>query len=187
MIYLLLLVEYLKIGLFSVGGGLATLPFLIDLTYKYNWFDQSMLADMVAVSESTPGPMGVNIATYSGFETGGILGGIIATLGLITPSIIVILIIAKFLEKFKANTTVEAVFNGLRPASVGLIAVAGYEVVKIALLNIDVYKVSKQIMDLVNIKALIIFIIIFYAVMKYKKHPVVYIGAAAIVGIFFKL
>lgn len=187
MIYLLLFVEYFKIGLFSVGGGLATLPFLIDLTYKYNWFNQSMLTDMIAVSESTPGPMGVNIATYAGFEAGGIIGGIIATLGLITPSIIVILIIAKFLEKFKENSTVQSIFNGLRPASVGLIAVAGYEVVKITLLNIDVYKVSKQIMDLINIKALIIFIIIFYAVMKYKKHPVIYIGTAAVVGILFKL
>lgn len=74
MIYLILFFEYFKIGLFSVGGGLATLPFLIDLTYKYNWFDQAMLADMVAVSESTPGPMGVNIATYAGFETGDFIG-----------------------------------------------------------------------------------------------------------------
>lgn len=187
MIYLILFFEYFKIGLFSVGGGLATLPFLIDLTYKYNWFDQAMLADMVAVSESTPGPMGVNIATYAGFETGGFIGGFIATLGLITPSIIVILIVAKFLEKFKSNTIVQSVFNGLRPASVGLIAVAGYEVVKIALLNIDLYKLSRNIMDLINIRALIVFVIIFYAIMKYKKHPVVYIGAAAIVGIILKL
>lgn len=187
MTYLLLFIEFFKIGLFSVGGGLATLPFLIDLSHKYNWFDESMLADMVAVSQSTPGPLGINMATYGGFDAGGFLGGIIATVGLITPSIIVILIVAKFLDKFKTNTVVQSVFNGLRPASVGLIAVAGYEVVKIALLNIDLYKLSKNIMDLINIKALVLFAIIYYAIIKYKKHPVVYIGAAAIVGIIFKL
>jgi chromate transporter len=187
MIYLILFFEYFKIGLFSVGGGLATLPFLIDLSHKYNWFDESMLADMVAVSQSTPGPLGVNMATYGGFDAAGLLGGVVATVGLITPSIIVILIVAKFLEKFKTNTVVQSVFNGLRPASVGLIAVAGYEVVKIALLNIDLYKVSKNIIDLINIKALILFVIIYYAIIKYKKHPVVYIGAAAMVGILFKL
>ncbi len=187
MIYLVLFFEFFKIGLFSVGGGLATLPFLIDLSHKYNWFDESMLADMVAVSQSTPGPLGVNMATYGGFDAAGFLGGLIATVGLITPSIIVILIIAKFLEKFKTNAIVQSIFNGLRPASVGLIAVAGYEVVKIALLNIDLYKISKNIMDLVNIKAIIIFVIIYYAIVKYKKHPVVYIGAAAIAGVLFKL
>ncbi len=95
MIYLILFYEYFKIGLFSVGGGLATLPFLIDLTYKYDWITKPMLADMVAVSESTPGPMGVNIATYVGFENGNVLGGIVAIAGLITPSIIIILIILK--------------------------------------------------------------------------------------------
>ena len=187
MLYLLLFFEFFKIGLFAVGGGLATLPFLINLTYKYNWFDQSMLADMIAVSESTPGPMGVNIATYAGFNSAGILGGIIATLGLITPSIIIIIIIAKFLEKFKSNKSVEAIFQGLRPASVGLIAVAAFEVIKIALLNIDKYMVTKNIVDLINIKSCILFIFIFYTIMKYKKHPIVYIASAAVIGIIFSL
>ena len=187
MLYLLLFFEFFKIGLFAVGGGLATLPFLINLTYKYDWFDQSMLADIVAVSQSTPGPMGVNTSTYAGFNSGGILGGVIATLGLITPSIIIILIIAKFLEKFKSNKSVEAVFQGLRPASVGLIAVAAFEVMKIALLNIDSYMVTKNIIDLINIKAFALFIVMFYAIMKYKKHPIIYIITAAIMGILFKL
>ena len=114
MIYLSLILEFFKIGLFSVGGGLATLPFLIELTYRYDWFDQSMLVDMLAVSESTPGPMGINIATYAGFHTAGILGGILATLGLIAPSLIIIILIAKFLDKFKENTYVKAIFDGLR-------------------------------------------------------------------------
>ncbi len=187
MIYFILFYEYFKIGLFSVGGGLATLPFLINLTYKYDWLDKSALADMVAVSESTPGPMGVNIATYVGFQNGNVLGGIVATAGLITPSIIIILIIAKFLEKFKENEMVKNVFMGLRPASVGLIAVAGFEVVKIALLNIDLYKKTNNLINLINYKSIIVFAVIFYAVLKYKKHPVVYIGSAALMGIILKM
>lgn len=187
MLYLLLFFEFFETGLFAVGGGLATLPFLINLTYKYDWFDQSMLADMIAVSESTPGPMGVNISTYAGFSSGGVLGGIIATLGLIAPSIIIIIIIAKFLEKFKTNKSVEAVFQGLRPASVGLIAVAAFEVIKIALLNIDSYLASKNLIDLINVKGCILFVVIFYAVMRYKKHPIIYIAVAAVIGIAFRL
>lgn len=186
MIYIQLVLEFFKIGLFAVGGGLATLPFLIALTFKYSWFDQSMLADMLAVSESTPGPMGVNIATYAGFHSGGVLGGIVATLGLVAPSIIIIIVIAKFLDKFKENKYVEAVFNGLRPSVVGLIAVAGFEVIKIALLNIELYEVTHNITDILYIKGIILFIILFYAIRKFKKHPVVYIGIAALIGIIFK-
>ena len=186
MIYLLLFFEFFKTGLFAVGGGLATLPFLINLTYKYDWFNQSMLADMIAVSESTPGPMGVNISTYAGYISGGSTGGIVATLGLITPSIIII-IIAKFLEKFKTNKSVESVFECLRPASVGLIGVAAFEVVKIALLNINEYLVTNNLLDLLNIKSCILFVIIFYSIIKYKKHPIVYIGISAVIGIIFGL
>ncbi|PPV15013.1 chromate transporter [Clostridium butyricum] len=185
MIYLLLFFEFFKTGLFAVGGGLATLPFLINLTYKYDWFNQSMLADMIAVSESTPGPMGVNISTYAGYSSGGISGGIVATLGLITPSIIIIIVIAKFLEKFKTNKSVESVFECLRPASVGLIGVAAFEVVKIALLNINEYLVTNNLLDLLNIKSCILFVIIFYSIIKYKKHPIVYIGISAVIGIIF--
>ncbi|MDK2827934.1 MAG: chromate transporter [Clostridium butyricum] len=187
MIYLLLFFEFFKTGLFAVGGGLATLPFLINLTYKYDWFNQSMLADMIAVSESTPGPMGVNISTYAGYSSGDISGGIVATLGLITPSIIIIIIIAKFLEKFKTNKSVESVFECLRPASVGLIGVAAFEVVKIALLNINEYLVTNNLLDLLNIKSCILFVIIFYSIIKYKKHPIVYIGISAVIGIIFGL
>lgn len=146
-----------------------------------------MLADMIAVSESTPGPMGVNISTYAGYSSGGISGGIVATLGLITPSIIIIIIIAKFLEKFKNNKSVESVFECLRPASVGLIGVAAFEVVKIALLNINEYLVTNNLLDLINIKSCILFAIIFYSIIKYKKHPIVYIGISAVVGIIFGL
>ena len=97
MIYLRLFLEFFKAGLFAVGGGLATLPFLSNMATSTGWFTHSQLADMVAVSESTPGPLGVNMATYVGYTVKGVPGAVIATLGLITPSVIIILIIALFL------------------------------------------------------------------------------------------
>ena len=100
MIYLQLFFEFFKAGLFAIGGGLATIPFLTDIGQRTGWFTSGELANMIAISESTPGPMGVNMATYVGFHTGGIAGGVIATLGLVCPSILVILVIAGFLKKF---------------------------------------------------------------------------------------
>ena len=137
MILLRLFYEFFKTGLFSVGGGMATIPFLQHMGEATGWFTNQELTTMIAVSESTPGPMGVNMATYVGFHIGstsgmgglgGIVGAVVATLGLITPSIIVILIIAGFLQKFRHSRTVEAVFSGLRPASTALIAAAGLSV-----------------------------------------------------------
>ena len=187
MIYLTLFYEFFKIGLFAVGGGLATLPFLTSLTAKYDWFTQSNLADMIAVSESTPGPMGVNMATYAGFHSGEILGGIIATIGLIAPSIVIIIIVANFLEKFKESKYVQAVFYGLRAAVVGLIAAAGFEVLKISLLNFNQCNLSTRIIGLINIKAIVLCIMLLYFSNKYKKHPVFYIIIGAICGIIFKI
>ena len=135
MIYLRLFFEFCKVGLFSVGGGLATIPFLTDMGARTGWFTPSQLADMIAISESTPGPLGVNMATYAGFTTAGIPGGIVATLGLVFPSIIIILIIAGFLQKFRDSATVDAVFYGLRAASVALITCALLQVARIALLD----------------------------------------------------
>ena len=124
MIYLRLFWEFFKTGLFSVGGGLATLPFIYDMSDRTGWFTYQQIADMVAVSESTPGPIGVNTATYVGYVTAGVPGALIATLGLVTPAVICILIIASCLKKFRENRFVDHAFYGLRPASAGLIAAA---------------------------------------------------------------
>ena len=113
MILLHLFWEFFKTGLFAVGGGMATLPFLYDMSTRTGWFTQAKLADMIAVSESTPGPIGVNMATYVGFETAGIPGAVIATLGLICPSIIIVLVIARVLKQFRDNKTVDAAFYGI--------------------------------------------------------------------------
>ncbi|HIW94158.1 MAG TPA: chromate transporter, partial [Candidatus Flavonifractor merdipullorum] len=144
MMLLQLFLEFFRVGLFSVGGGLATIPFLTDLGNRTAWFTQAELANMIAVSESTPGPMGVNMASYVGFETAGPVGCVVATLGLVTPSIIVILIIARFLQKFRSSKTVDGVFYGLRPASTALIASAGFlSVVKSSLLALDQFGVTR--------------------------------------------
>ena len=129
MIYIQLFYEFFKTGLFAIGGGLATLPFLYNLSDKTGWFTHTDLTNMIAVSESTPGPLGVNTATYVGFTVGGLPGAIVATLGLVAPSIIVILIIASFLKAFRDSRIVDSAFYGLRPASTGLIAAAGIPVI----------------------------------------------------------
>ena len=190
MILLRLFWEFFKTGLFSVGGGMATLPFLYRMSETQGWFTAEQLADMVAVSESTPGPIGVNMATYVGFTTAGIPGSVIATIGLVTPSVIVILIIARVLQKFRTNRYVDAAFYGLRPCSVGLIAAAGLLVVKIALFTLDRYAETHAILDALNIKAILLtvaLLILTRGVKAVKKlHPIFFILASALVGILFK-
>ena len=190
MTLLLLFFEFFKTGLFAVGGGMATLPFLYDMSARHpEWFSAAQLADMIAVSESTPGPIGVNMATYVGFETSGVPGALVATLGLVTPSVIVILIVARMLKAFRSNKTVDAVFYGLRPCSVGLIAAAGILVVKIALFRFDAYAASGILTDMFNWKALALaaVLLVLTRVVKATKklHPVVFILASAAAGVLF--
>ena len=135
MIYIRLFFEFCKVGLFAVGGGLATIPFLSDLGSRTGWFTAGQLADMIAVSESTPGPVGINMATYAGYTAAGVPGGIISTLGLVFPSLVIILIVAGFLNRFRESRIVDAVFYGLRAASVALITAALLQVAEIALMN----------------------------------------------------
>lgn len=187
MTYLTLFLEFFKIGLFSIGGGLATLPFLYDLADKYTWFDRSMLADMIAISESTPGPIGVNMATYSGYHAGGIFGGILATFALVLPSLIIIILIAKFLNKFSQNTYVQSAFYGLRPAVTALIATAGFELLKISIFTFDKFTQTHSIADIINIKSTLLFGLLLFLTNKYNKHPIFYIAGAAIIGIVFKM
>ena len=193
-IYLQLFYEFFKAGLFAVGGGMATLPFLYNISDKTGWFSYGQLADMVAISESTPGPIGVNMATYVGYLTGqgagglsgAILGAAIATVGLITPSIIIILIVAAFLKNFRDNRYVQNAFYGLRPASAGLIAAAGLSVAISNLLFPDVLAQSLQLAA-VNWKGWILAAVLWALTNKVKKtkglHPILFILASAAVGI----
>lgn len=178
MILLELFLSFFKIGLFAVGGGLATLPFLYELANAHDWFDVELISNMIAISESTPGPIGINMATYVGYLNSGILGAIIAPLGEVAPSVIIITIIAGFLKKFKDNEIVKNVFYGLRAASCALIAAAGLGVVKIAFFG-------ETIKDFFWQGALMA-IILYFAIKKLKWHPVVFIAISAVVGIVFK-
>ena len=188
-LYLRLFWEFFKTGLFAVGGGMATLPFLYSMSDTTGWFSHAQLADMIAVSESTPGPIGVNMATYVGFTAAGIPGAVIATLGLITPSIIIILIIARVLAAFRQNKYVDAAFYGLRPCSVGLIAAAGLLVVKIALFDFDLFKQTGVLTDLFNWKAILlaaVLVVLTRYVKPLKKlHPVFFILGSAAIGALF--
>ena len=188
MIYIILFLEFFKVGLFTIGGGLASLPFLYELAEKYTWINNSMIADMIAISQSTPGPIGINMATYAGFKAGGILGGIVATFAIVLPSFIIIVIVANFLNKFKNSKLVDSAFKGLRPAVTGLIAVAWFEIIKISIINVSKFLQTNNLFDVViNFKALIIFLIIFFLTKKFDKHPIVFIGIGALAGVVFKL
>lgn len=189
MILLRLFWEFFKTGLFAVGGGMATLPFLYRMSDTTGWFSHGQLADMIAVSESTPGPIGVNMATYVGFTTAGIPGAVIATLGLATPSVIIILIIARVLQSFRQNKYVDAAFYGLRPCSVGLIAAAGLLVVKIAMFDFDLYAQTGVLADVFRPKCLILAAVLLvltrYVKQTKKLHPIVFILGSAAVGCLF--
>jgi len=191
MIYLQLFWEYFKTGLFAVGGGMATIPFLYDISDKTGWFTHQDLANMIAVGESTPGPIGVNMATYVGYVTcmgeGGvghaILGAVTASMGLVLPSLIVILIVAAMLKRFRDSKYVNRAFYGLRPASTGLIAAAG---ISVAVSNLFDFAAST-----VNWKGLLLAAVLWLLTNKVKKtkklHPIVFIGVSALVGIVFSM
>lgn len=190
MIYLQLFYEFFKTGLFAVGGGMATVPFLSAMAEKTGWFTQGMLADMIAVSESTPGPIGVNMATYVGFTTAGVPGAVVATLGLITPSVIIILIIARFLKAFRDNKYVDGAFYGLRPCSVALIAAAGMAVVKLTLLNEAGFQMTGNWPDYFRWDCILLAAVLLVCtrwVPKVKDlHPIWFILGSAVIGVVFR-
>ena len=191
MTYLRLYWEFFKTGLFAVGGGMATIPFLYDLSDATGWFTHNDLANMIAVSESTPGPIGVNMATYVGYITGmkqgsietAILGAVTASMGLVLPSLIVILIVAAMLKRFQNSPLVQKAFYGLRPASTGLIAAAGISVAVSNLFGSDIFSI--------NWKGWILAVVLWLLTNKVKKtkklHPIVFIGFSALVGIVFSM
>ena len=185
MIYLQLFWEFLKIGLFAVGGGMATLPFLQELAVRTGWFSQDLITDMIAISESTPGPIGINMATYVGVNIAGVLGGIVATMGEVIPAVIIVILISKSLERFRSSKVVGDAFYGLRPAVTGLIAAAGIGVVKVAMFHLDLYQQTGAIMDLIDVKKIILFAAAFIGIKKLKWHPVAFIAISAVIGIVF--
>ena len=187
MAFLQLMYEFFKTGLFSVGGGMATLPFLYEMSNNHpDWFTHADIADMIAVSESTPGAIGINMSTYAGYKVAGIPGGILASFALALPCVIIILIIARFLARFRKSRLVDGAFYGLRPASLAMISAAGLNVVRIALVNMDALTSGAGLGEFFIWKALILAVLIFIGLRKLKWSPIVFIGISAVVGIIFK-
>ena len=192
MIYLRLFWEFFKAGLFAVGGGMATIPFLQDISETTQWFTTAKLADMIAISESTPGPIGVNMATYVGYKTAGIFGGFVATMGLVFPSVIIILMVAAVLDKFRTNKYVESGFYGLRPASTALIASALVSVVLITFTGAGDFQelVSPEFVLRFDwrylVLAAVIVVLSRFVPQTKKLHPIIFIAIGAAVGIIFR-
>lgn len=185
MLYLRLFYEFLQVGLFSMGGGLATIPFLRQMGQNTGWFSEADLANMIAIAESTPGPIGVNMATYVGYQSAGILGSVIATLGLIAPSLVIVLIIGGVLQQFRKSTLVTGIFSGLRPCSMALITSAGIGVAMVTFFRSVPTQAGKEL----HLGAILLAIAVFFA-MKFtplkKQHPILIIAVSAVIGIVFQ-
>ncbi|MBE6955568.1 MAG: chromate transporter [Ruminococcaceae bacterium] len=184
---LLMFLEFFKTGLFSIGGGLATLPFLNAMGDKYGWFTRADVANMLAISESTPGPIGVNMATYAGVQTAGVFGGILTTLGLVTPSFIIIILVASVLKRFRENRFVQSSLKSLRPVSVGLVASAVLSVFAASLIDLEAL-LALNWKGITSIGAVATFAVLLFVRVKWKKlHPIVLVLIGAVAGILLKL
>ncbi|MBR6099125.1 chromate transporter [bacterium] len=168
MIYLLLFFEYFKTGLFAFGGGYATLPFLYHISEVYGWYSAKQLSDMLAVSSITPGPVGVNVATFSGYVTSGLLGAFVATSAVVLPSLILVVIVAKLLAKFRENKYVQAAIHALKPAGCGLLAGVA----------INLFREN-----VINPGTFILFIMLLIMSIRVKKDPLIYLGVSALAGL----
>jgi chromate transporter len=184
-----LYLEYFKIGIFAVGGGLATLPFLFlmandrfSFIQQTGWLSTEQVSNFLAIAQCSPGAVGVNIAAQTGFQYGGISGGIFAVLGLISPAIIVITIVSKALQSIKDNKIAVAVFAGLRPAATGLLCAAGWGVWRLALHN----NAAVIWHELVRWREMVLCVVLFLLIAKLKCHPIIYIALGAIAGVLLK-
>ncbi|MBQ8604873.1 MAG: chromate transporter [Oscillospiraceae bacterium] len=184
MIYFSLFYEFAKVAVFTFGGGMASIPFLQDMAVETGWFTLAQLTDFIAVSESTPGPIAVNIATYAGYNTAGYLGGVCATMGLVFPAIVLMTIVAKFITAFRGNKYIDRAFYGLRPCVLALIMSALIGIAKVTLLYEGA--TLANLAGAVNIRACLIFatVVALQNVKKFKKlHPVIFLALSAVLGI----
>lgn len=172
MIYVLLGWEFFKIGLFAIGGGLVTVPFLFDLSETYNWFSSAELADMIAVSQTTPGPVGINMATFAGYKAAGLGGALVATLSEVLPSMIVIYFVAQALNKWQNNLFITKILSGIRPAVLALILFAGWDIAK---------------ETTTDYKSLAVMLGLLVAMRLIKKSPIYFIAASAVIGLILHI
>lgn len=179
--------EYLKIGCVAIGGGYTVVPFLYYLVDKYKWFDVSEITQMLAVSNLTPGPIGINMATFVGLKVGGIFGAVLVTFAFLFPSFIIICLLSKFIKKHKDNPCLCNVMYGLRPAAVALIGVAGLKIINSTVVSFSKFKISHNFSDLISLKALVLLAVFTIIGLKLKKNPMILIAIAIIIGLVLKI
>lgn len=163
-----LFLQFFHVGVFSFGGGYATLPFLYDIADKFHWYSAKQLTDMLAISSITPGPVGVNVATFAGFNTAGILGSLVATTAIILPSYIIVTIVFKVIDKFRTNRNIKGAIRGLKPAGCALLSAVGIKLLFTSNLHL--------LGTLILLGFLILSI-------KKKQDPLFYLGISAILGL----
>ena len=184
-----LFTTFFRIGLFAIGGGLATLPFLFELADNKTginsggWLSREAIGNMLAVAQSSPGAVGANLSAYTGFRYAFIPGGYAAPLGLVAPSIIIIIMVARALQTFKENAIVKRLFSGFRPAAAGLLSAAGFGAITLSILNTS----APLWYEVIRLKETLLFAALFFLVVKFNKHPIVYLITGGAIGIFFKL
>ena len=181
--FLYLIATFFKIGLFSIGGGLATLPFLFELADNSDWLSRETIGNMLAVAQSLPGPVGANLSAYAGFHYAGIPGTYTAIISLTIPSIIIILTVIRMLKTFKESVVVKNLFSGFRPAAAGLLSAAAFAAISLSLWN----AAAPAWYGFLRWKETLIFLLIFFLLYKFKKHPIVYILIAGAAGVILKL
>ena len=181
--------NFFKIGLFSVGGGYAILPFLFDLADRSinmdppGWLTRELIGNMLAVAQSLPGAIGANLAAYTGFQYAGVGGGFVSALGLAAPAIIIITIVARTLQAFRESAVVKNVLSGLRPAAAGLLSAAAFGAISLSIWN----AAAPVWYEFLRWKEATIFLIFFFLIYKFKKHPIIYIIAAGAAGLVLRL
>lgn len=180
-IYLTLLTEFFKTGLFAIGGGYATIPFLYHLIYFYHWFSTKDLTQFLAFANIIPGPVGFNLATLVGFKVSGPVGALMAAIGIMIPSLIFVLIISKLLKEFEGNKYVKSIFYMLKPTSCAMVAAIGLKLIK------EIVFISGPLTYSIDWKALMLFIPLFALSIQKERSPLFYIGVSALTGVFFHI
>lgn len=180
---LLLFYYFFTTGLFAIGGGLATIPFLYHIGEVTNWYSAIDVANMIAIAQSTPGPTGINMATFVGYKQFGLLGSVVGPFSIVLPSVIIVLLISKILDQFRDSTLVQSIFYGLRPASAGMVLAAAFEVIRISLFIPE----RAWSWEMIRFPAVLLALLVFGLYQWKKWHPIVLISFAAICGIIFKI
>lgn len=178
--------EFFKAGLFAIGGGLVTLPFYNDMAAKYGWFTLQEIADMIAISDATPGPFGINMATFAGNKAHGLIGSVLGVFSIVLPSFVIIILVSRFLDKFSENPTVKAAFTGLRPAVCALVLHAWYSIAKVSIFDPSALENGGSLLSFFRPLPLLLFVLFLLGSHNFKKiPPVVWIGIGALCGLLF--